>query len=261
MKPPPNRRWERKAWLGASAAGLAGTGALLYKAAPGFWNQYKRELKRPIAPPPLTPDPAKWPDTGLHAAWIGHSTVLLKIDGFTILTDPVFSVRAGVHLGLMTVGVKRLVSPALDLRQLPAIDLVLLSHAHMDHFDLPSLRLLESRKTTVVTASRTSDLLRVDRYGSVHELSWGREHRTGPVSVKALEVNHWGARVRTDTYRGYNGYLISAGKYRVLFAGDTADTTKLKHIAGRIAWTWRLCRSAPTTRGYASTAPRSRPGA
>jgi L-ascorbate metabolism protein UlaG (beta-lactamase superfamily) len=231
MKHPPDR-WARKAWLGASAAGLAGTGALLYKAAPGFWNQYTRELKRPIAPAPLIPDPRKWPDTGLHAAWIGHSTVLLKIDGFTILTDPVFSVRAGVHLGLMTVGVKRLVSPALDLVKLPEVDLILLSHAHMDHFDLPSLRSLEKSRTAVITAPMTSDLLRVDRYGSVHELGWGEEHRVGPVTVKALEVNHWGARVRTDTYRGYNGYLITAGRYRVLFAGDTANTDKLRKIAG-----------------------------
>jgi L-ascorbate metabolism protein UlaG (beta-lactamase superfamily) len=232
MKYPPDRRWTRKAWLGASAAGLAGTGTLLYKAAPGFWNQYTRELKRPIAPAPLIPDPSKWPDTGLHAAWIGHSSVLLKIDGFTILTDPVFSVRAGIHLGFTTVGVKRLVSPALDLLKLPHVDLILLSHAHMDHFDLPSLRRLEKRRTTVVTAAKTSDLLRVDRYGSVHELGWGEEHRVGPVSVRGLEVNHWGARVRTDTYRGYNGYLITAGRYRVLFAGDTANTDKLRKIAG-----------------------------
>jgi L-ascorbate metabolism protein UlaG (beta-lactamase superfamily) len=201
---------------------------MLYRAAPGFWKQYAAELRRPVLDAPYSPEPHKWADTGLYAAWLGHSTVLMKIDGFTILTDPVFSLRAGIHLGLATLGVKRLVAPALDPLHLPKIDLVLLSHAHMDHFDLPSLRMLESRKTIVVTASKTSDLLRVGRYGAVHELGWSGVHKVGPASIRALEVNHWGARVRTDTYRGYNGYLIEVGRRRILFAGDTADTDRLR---------------------------------
>ncbi len=101
-----------------------------------------------------------WGDRGLYAAWLGHSTVLLKIDGMTILTDPVLGDRVGLSFGPMTMGLKRLVAPALRADQLPRIDLVLLSHAHMDHFDLATLRALENRATTVVTASKTSDLLR-----------------------------------------------------------------------------------------------------
>jgi L-ascorbate metabolism protein UlaG (beta-lactamase superfamily) len=154
------------------------------------------------------------------------------MDGFTILTDPVFSLRAGIHLGLTTLGVQRIVEPGLDLLQLPKIDLVLLSHAHMDHFDLRSLRALESRKTTVVTAWRTSDLLRPRRWAAVYELRWGDEVQVGPVRIRAAEVNHWGARLRTDTYRGYNGYLLTHGHRRALFAGDTADTRSLRRIAG-----------------------------
>ncbi len=122
------------------------------------------DWKREIPPPDRVPNPKAWPDTGLHAAWIGHSTVLLKLDGFTILTDPVFSDRAGIGLGPITLGVKRLVAPALRLEDLPPIDLILLSHAHMDNFDLPSLRALESGRTQVVTARATADLLRADRY-------------------------------------------------------------------------------------------------
>ena len=110
---------------------------------------------------------------------------------------------------------------------LPKIDLVVLSHAHMDHFDIPSLRRLEHRNTSVVTASRTGDLLRVGQYGAVHEIGWGQEQRVGPALLRGVEVNHWGARLRTDTYRGYNGYLMQVGRYRILFAGDTADTKKL----------------------------------
>src|SRR3954471_6910213 len=109
-----------------------------------------------VLPAPFTPKPQDWPDGGLHAAWIGHSTVLLKIDGTTILTDPVFSTRAGIGMGPVTLGIKRIVAPALEIRALPPIDVILLSHAHMDHFDLPSLRRLANRGTTVITPSRTA---------------------------------------------------------------------------------------------------------
>jgi L-ascorbate metabolism protein UlaG (beta-lactamase superfamily) len=227
----PNR-WRRRALLGTGALGLAGTGIMLYRAAPGFWQQYSRELLRPVAPPPAVPDPASWPNRGIHASWLGHSTVLLKVEGVTILTDPVFSTRAGIHLGLVTLGVKRLVEPPVSIPQLPRIDLILLSHAHMDHMDLPSLTRLESHMTHVVTAPQTSDLLRVGRFASVQELRWGESLRVGAAQVRALEVNHWGARVRTDVWRGYAGYLIAIGRYRVLFGGDTAWTEAFKGAAG-----------------------------
>src|SRR3954451_10395444 len=142
--PENKRRWSRRILLSTGGMGVVGAGAMLYQAAPGFWQQYTRELRRPVSPSPKIPDPTKWPDKGLHAAWLGHSTVLMKIDGFTIITDPVFSDRAGVNLGVTTLGVKRLVAPALEIHSLPEVDLILLSHAHMDHFDLPSLRRLES---------------------------------------------------------------------------------------------------------------------
>lgn len=213
-------------------AGLAGAGAMLYRVSPNFWHQYAREMGREVASPVEVPKVSEWPDKGLFAAWLGHATVLLKINGFTILTDPVFSTRAGLWLGVLTLGIKRLVRPAVPLSQLPRIDLILLSHAHMDHFDIPSLRKLERRHTQVVTARQTSDLLRVDRYGGVSELGWSGRTRVGPVTLRAFEVKHWGARMRTDTYRGYNGYTIEADGYRVLFGGDTADTDLFRKVKG-----------------------------
>jgi len=166
----------------------------------------------------------------LHAAWLGHSTVLLKVDGMTILTDPVLRNRVGLSFGPLTVGMKRLVAPALRVSQLPEIDLVLLSHAHMDHFDLPTLRALENRGTAVVTAAKTSDLLRVRRYGGVRELGWGERTRVGDIRLRAFQVNHWGARMHRDSYRGYNGYEIEVGRYRILFAGDTAVTPAFRPL-------------------------------
>jgi L-ascorbate metabolism protein UlaG (beta-lactamase superfamily) len=192
--------------------------------------QYSQDRERAIRPAPVRPKPDSWSDQGLHAAWLGHTTVLLKIDGVTILTDPVLSSRVGIDLRLFTLGLKRLVEPALAVEDLPKIDLVLLSHAHFDHFDLPTLRRLENRGTAVVTAAKTSDLLRVERYGSVHELGWGERVAVGPLEIRAFPVKHWGARMRNDTYRGYNGYTIEAGRYRVLFGGDTALTASFRPL-------------------------------
>ena len=225
------RKWPRRTILGGlGVVGLGGVGTMLYRAAPSFWQQYAREFRRPIAPPPARPEPANWPDRGLYAAWLGHATVLLKIDGFTIVTDPVFSERAGLSFGPLTLGVKRLVEPAVELTRLPKVDLVLLSHAHMDHFDIPSLRKLESHATAVVTARSTTDLLRPQGYARVEEMDWDQRTRVGPVELRAFRVNHWGARMRTDNWRGYNAYTIQAGRWRVLFAGDTADTHTFRDV-------------------------------
>jgi L-ascorbate metabolism protein UlaG (beta-lactamase superfamily) len=198
--------------------------------APALWDRYSRDLKRSVLEARHRPRPNLWPDDGLHAAWLGHSTVLLKVDGVVLLTDPVFSTRVGLNFGPMTIGLKRLVEPALTMPQLPVPDLILLSHAHMDHFDIPSLRVLESQGTQVVTAAHTDDLLRVKRYGAVHELGWGETKRFGVVSVQAFEVNHWGARMRSDTHRGFNGYLIETPRHRVVFGGDTAMTAAFRAL-------------------------------
>jgi L-ascorbate metabolism protein UlaG (beta-lactamase superfamily) len=187
-------------------------------------------MKREVEAAPRRPQIDAWPKAGLHATWIGHSTVVLSIDGFIVVTDPVFSNRIGIGLGPVTLGLKRLVEPALKIAEVPRPDLILLSHAHFDHFDLPSLRKLEGRATTVITAVNTSDLLRVKRYGAVHELGWGQRMRVGPATVQAFEVNHWGARMRNDTQRSYNGYVIESGRYRVVFGGDTAYTDLFRKV-------------------------------
>ena len=225
-------RSSRRKWMlgGLLGLGLAGLGGAAYRAAPSFWRQYFRELGRPIEPAPRRPQPERWPETGLHAAWLGHATVLLKIDGFWVLTDPIFSDRAGIHVGVGTLGVKRLVEPALPLEALPAPHLLLLSHAHMDHMDTPTLRRLENRRTAVVLARETRDLIRADRYRSVHELGWGERVRVGPATIRAFPVNHWGARYRTDQHRGYNGYVLELGRWRLIFGGDTGDTHHFRQL-------------------------------
>jgi len=206
------------------------TAKFLRRAAPAFFREIAKEYKRETVLPGLRPTPRLWPNHGLHAAWLGHSTAFIKVDGLTILTDPVFSLRVGINLGPLTVGIKRLVEVAAPLVDLPHIDLVLLSHAHMDHFDIPSLRQLEHPRTHVVTAARTADLVRPRRYARVHELRWDETIQIGEATVRAFQVAHWGARMRSDIYRGFNGYIVDIGKHRLLFGGDTAYTDAFKKL-------------------------------
>ena len=160
-------------------------------------------------------------------AWLGHSTVLIDFFGVTILTDPVLFSRVGIRLLGITIGPKRLTAPALRFHDLPRIDLILLSHAHFDHFDLRTLRCFDET-TRVITARGTSDLLNRIRFSNITELDWG-ESKTfsttaGEMTITAIPVKHWGARTQRDTHRGYNGYLIERRGRRIIFAGDTAMT-------------------------------------
>lgn len=171
--------------------------------------------------PSVVPTFDGWDDHSLAAAWIGHATVLLRMEGMTILTDPVFSPKVGLGFGFLTGGPRRLVAPAIAISALPRIDLVLLSHAHFDHLDLPTLHRLD-RRIPVVTAHRTEDLVRELGFGDVTELRWGEQHTIGPLRITARRVVHWGARTFYDSHRGFNGYLLETPRRRVLFGGDTA---------------------------------------
>ncbi len=218
---------------GVTLAGLGGLGYIVYRNFGGWIRRMAAESAIPVEAPLHFPNPKLWPDKGLYAAWLGHSTVLIKADGYTILTDPVFGDKAGIDLYVYTLGIKRIVAPALTAKDLPPIDLILSSHAHMDHLDTRSLRSLENKQTQIVMAVETSDLIRASRYAKTTELRWGAAIQVGAARVKAFEVNHWGARMRTDTYRGYNGYTVEVNGRRILFAGDTALTDTFRDLKDR----------------------------
>jgi len=183
------------------------------------------------APPaaPLKPDLTNWADQSLAAAWLGHATVLLRVGEMTILTDPVLCNRVGIGLGLITGGPRRHVAPALAVRELPPIDLMLISHAHFDHLDRPTLVKLD-KNIPVITAGGTFDLIRDLGFRRVAELRWGESTTLHGIKVTAQKVAHWGARIFYDSHRGYNAYLIEAGKKRVLYGGDTAYHDFFKEI-------------------------------
>jgi L-ascorbate metabolism protein UlaG (beta-lactamase superfamily) len=180
---------------------------------------------------PHRPEPLTWAADRLTAAWLGHATVLLDFYGVRILTDPVLESRVGIGRGLAKLGPRRLVRPALRARELPPLDLILLSHAHMDHTDLGTLRSLR-RDVPVVVQRGNRDLVR--RFRRVEELDWGESVEAAGTRVESVEVRHWGARMVTDRHRGYGGYLLSRNGTTVLFAGDTAYTDALDRLGERV---------------------------
>ena len=192
-----------------------------------LFREWIMEIWRPIAPAFAKPEPSKWSDTQVTLAWLGHSTVLISFFGVTIVTDPVLFPRIGLRLPGFTIGPKRLTAPALRFQELPKVDFVLLSHAHFDHLDLRTLRCFDA-STSVITARRTSDLLKRTHFSAVTEIDWGETKSlntaAGEIEITAFPVKHWGARMQRDTHRGYNGYLIERSGRRIIFAGDTAMT-------------------------------------
>ena len=204
------------AWLGSSSSWGA-----------RFLRQRFEEIGRDLPTAPHKPTPATWSDNAVTLAWLGHATVLINFYGVRILTDPALYPRIGVDLGLGTLGPLRLVQCALTPSELPEVDLVLVSHAHFDHLDTPSLGSVRGKPAAVMAAD-ISDLLPGHRYSSVRELRWNEAATVttprGDVLIRALEVKHWGARIRRDTWRGYTAWVVEREGHRLLIGGDTAIT-------------------------------------
>lgn len=230
---PRKLRMDEARQLGRPPAPTSNLGKLLSAAKSGF-RRYPRAIvesvRRPFAgrspsvltarhrPPILDPHP-------LAAMWLGHATVFVRLCGLNILMDPVFSDRIGVNVGGMTIGLPRLAPFPLNPEHLPPIDVILISHAHFDHLDRPTLQSLVSGSTTVITARRTKRLI-PPGFARVIELDWDQDMIFRGIHIAAMRPAHWGARTALDRRRGYNSYILREAKDRqgVLLAGDTAMT-------------------------------------
>lgn len=184
------------------------------------------------APPPASqaPDPSTWSQRDLTVAYLGHASVLIDFGGTLLITDPTLYHRIGLAVGPITFGPKRVVASALGAAQIPPLDAVLVSHAHMDSLDRRSLARLAATPLLVVP-ERTADLVDDLGYARVVELPWGQRTTAGGVSIEGVEVKHWGRRWPWESWRGYDGYLLRRGSTGVLFAGDTAYSPGLAELA------------------------------
>ncbi|SDW98016.1 L-ascorbate metabolism protein UlaG, beta-lactamase superfamily [Marininema mesophilum] len=186
------------------------------------------------------PKPDEWDDGEVTITWIGHSTLYINFFGTKIITDPVLGSRVGISIAPgVKIGPKRYTPPALSIEDVKDVDLILLSHAHMDHFDMSTLKALAAPHVRVVTAKNTKGLLRRLPFGDVMEL--GNKEEGEPVSelrVKAFPVRHWGSRFPWNTNYGWNGYILEKRGRRLVFSGDTAWTEEFKSLCkeGPIDW-------------------------
>ena len=185
---------------------------------------------RPGAAPRVPFDPAAIRGDR-SVTWIGHATMLVRMEGVTFLTDPIFSERASP---LSFAGPRRLVDPGVPLSGLPHVDFVVLSHDHYDHTDAATIRALAARGTRFIVPTGMGPLLR--RWGpQATELTWWEHTRAGPLRVHCVPARHFSGRTLTDRNRRlWSGWVVEGDSRRFYFAGDTAYFSGFKEIGERL---------------------------
>jgi L-ascorbate metabolism protein UlaG (beta-lactamase superfamily) len=175
-------------------------------------------------------------ESGLRATWLGHSTVLIEIDGRRVLTDPVWGPRASPSRLL---GPKRFQPVPIALRSLPSIDAVVVSHDHYDHLDYPTIRELASRDVPFVTSLGVGAHLEgwgVPRERIV-ELDWWQSYALpgSELSVTAAPSQHFSGRGLKDRNATlWSSMIVTSPRHRVFFSGDTGLTTEYETIRKRL---------------------------
>ena len=156
-----------------------------------------------------------------YSIWIGHSTFLIKKDNLTILTDPIFSERASPFKRF---GPKRLIPPALNISQLPKIDVVTVSHNHYDHLDIRSLKILHELNPDIIFLIPKGDKNIFDKRNikNVFEFEWWQNFMIQNVEFTFTPVQHWSARGLFDKNDSlWGGWYIKNKDYSIYHAGDT----------------------------------------
>lgn len=172
-----------------------------------------------VAVEPTGPPPRVGGDRML-VTWVGHSTALVQTQGLNILTDPIWSEHASPFPPL---GPRRVAAPGIRFDDLPRIDLVLVSHNHYDHMDLPTLERLWRRDRPLVVTSLGNDTVLAAAGIRARALDWGERLRVSPaVSVVVARNHHWGSRWFVDRNRAlWSSFVVETPAGNVFFAGDT----------------------------------------
>jgi L-ascorbate metabolism protein UlaG (beta-lactamase superfamily) len=179
---------------------------------------------------------ARPPETGLRATWLGHSTVLLEIDGVRVLTDPVWGPRASPS---RLAGPKRFQPVPVPLRALPPVDVVLVSHDHYDHLDYPTVREMAKRDVPFVTSLGVGAHL--EAWGvapqRITELDWWESHRlpNAGLTITAAPSQHFSGRGLKDRNATlWSSLVMRSDRHAVFFSGDTGLTTEYEVIRDRL---------------------------
>ncbi|WP_193044171.1 MBL fold metallo-hydrolase [Mycolicibacterium baixiangningiae] len=191
----------------------------------------RRDGSRPAGPIPIvTPTSTDGEAAGLAAYWHGHSSALIEVDGYRVLTDPIWSDRCSPS---RAVGPQRLHEPPLPLEQLPAVDAVLISHDHYDHLDIDTiLGLARTQRAPFCVPLGVGAHLR--KWGiseeRIVELDWNESHRIGDLRLVCTPARHFSGRLFTRNTTLWSSWAISGPQHRVFFGGDTGYTTAFAEI-------------------------------
>ncbi len=193
----------------------------------------KAKWPRHVPNKAYTAPPARVDDNRIAATWIGHATVLLQTQGLNILTDPFFSKRASPT---QLIGPSRVRNPGIALKNLPPIDLILLSHSHYDHMDKPALQwLAKNRAAKLITPLQNA---RHTNGFEVIDLDWHEAHSHGQAQITVLPALHWSKRTTRDTNRSlWGAFMVELPAGAIYFGADTGFGTgetfrEVKHLFG-----------------------------
>jgi len=197
------------------------------------------ERRVPRGPLPSVNPMSAWttaPGTGLRATWLGHSTVLIEIDGLRVLTDPVWGPRASPS---RIAGPKRFQPVPISLHALPTVDVVVISHDHYDHLDYPTIRELARRDVPFVTSLGVGAHL--EAWGvpaeRITELDWWQSHTLpdADLTITATPSQHFSGRGLKDRNATlWSSLVIKSRRHSVFFSGDTGLTTEYAAIRERL---------------------------
>jgi len=199
---------------------------------------YGGERRVPRGPLPSLDPLDGWrrrPASGLRATWLGHSTVLIEIDGLRVLTDPVWGPRASPS---RFAGPKRFQPVPVSLKALPPLDAVILSHDHYDHLDYPTVTRLARHDVPFVTSLGVGAHL--EAWGippaRIVELDWWESHELpGGLRVTAAPSQHFsGRRLNDRNATLWSSFVVASDRHRVFFSGDTGLTSEYGAIRRRL---------------------------
>ena len=192
----------------------------------GVWPDFVDVPSRPPPPPRV-----QCPD--LRVTFVNHSTLLVQTAGLNILTDPIWSKRASP---LQTIGPRRRRPPGIAFEDLPAIDVVVVSHNHYDHMDVRTLRRLwQEHHPRIFVGLGVERVLARKRIGGGEAIDWDQTIAVDDgVRLTGVNVRHWSARGIADRNRGlWLGYVFETPCGAIYFAGDTADGEHFDHVGKR----------------------------
>ncbi len=228
---------DRRKFLRSSTIITAGSLILPPKLVKGFNKSLSGSN---MIEPSSRPNLDKWKDDEINIAWIGHATVLINFFGKYILTDPVFFEAVGVYIEGYILGPRRASMPALMLEDIPKPEIVLLSHAHMDHMDYKTLKALTEKypnQLDCIVAYNTKDVIEDLKWKTINVVDWDERISLNGVNFKGIEVQHFGWRYPGEKERStgnfldgrsFNGFIMERYGKKVLFGGDTTFTDKFK---------------------------------